>query len=159
MFVVEISKYLEHDLNAIVDLFLDTVHVINRKDYTEEQLDAWAPYDEKERIKKSWQVTLREHISYVAKCEHQLVGFADMTLDGRIQRVYVHKDYQDLGIAKNLLQELEGEAYQLGLITLATDASITSVPFFKKQGFTVVAEKNVLRKDIILRNFSMEKEL
>lgn len=156
---MEISKYLEQDLDAIVNLFLDTVHVINRQDYTEEQLDAWAPYDEKERIKNNWRITLREHISYVASCEGQLVGFADMTLDGQIKRVYVHKDYQGRGIAKKLLDQLEGEAYQLGLIHLATDASITSVPFFKRQGFAVVSEKQLMQKNIPLRNFSMEKEL
>lgn len=156
---MEISKYLQGDLNDIVDLFLDTVHVINRKDYSEAQLDAWAPYDEKERIKKSWQVTLREHISYVAKCDGKLVGFTDMTLDGNIQHIYVHIDYQDKGIARRLLEELEGEAYQLGLIVLETDASITAVPFFKKQDFITITEKTVLRKDIALRNFTMQKEL
>lgn len=156
---MEISKYRESDLEEIVDLFLDTVHEINRKDYSLAQLNAWAPYERRQEIIESWQKTLREHISYVARCEHKIVGFADLTLDGQINRIYVHKDYQNRGIAKKLLFELEKEAYQLGLIHLDTMASTTAVPFFQNEGYDIVSEKTTIRNQIALQNFHMRKEL
>ena len=156
---MEISKYRESDLEEIVDLFLDTVHEINRKDYSLAQLNAWAPYERRQEIIESWQKTLREHISYVARCEHKIVGFADLTLDGLINRIYVHKDYQNRGIAKKLLFELEEEAYQLGLIHLDTMASTTAVPFFQHEGYDIVSEEIAIRNQIALQNFHMRKEL
>lgn len=156
---MDILKYHSDDLEEIVELFFETVHEINRKDYTEVQLDAWAPQSERETLLKSWEKSLHEHISYVAKRGSLLVGFADITLEGYVDRIYVHKDFQGQGIAKELLEKLEGEAYELGLYNLSTDASITAVPFFKKQGYIIATEKTVLRNGIALRNFTMEKEL
>ncbi|MEG0380890.1 MAG: GNAT family N-acetyltransferase, partial [Kurthia sp.] len=85
--------------------------------------------------------------------------FADLTLDGYIDRIYVHKDYQNQKIASQLLEKLEGEAYQLGLMNLETDASVTALPFFSKHGFQIRSENIVMRKNVQLPNYSMYKEL
>lgn len=37
-----IRKYRETDCKELADLFFNTVHCVNGKDYTEEQLNAWA---------------------------------------------------------------------------------------------------------------------
>ena len=37
-----IRHYLPGDCRELADLFYNTVHTINAKDYTREQLDAWA---------------------------------------------------------------------------------------------------------------------
>ena len=37
-----IREYHSSDLREIVELFYDTVHTVNAKDYTPEQLNAWA---------------------------------------------------------------------------------------------------------------------
>ena len=39
---MEIRKYMPCDCIHIAKLFYDTVHTINAKDYTKEQLNAWA---------------------------------------------------------------------------------------------------------------------
>lgn len=38
-----IREYEEKDLSSIIKLFYDTVHFINIKDYTQEQVNVWAP--------------------------------------------------------------------------------------------------------------------
>ncbi len=40
---MELRAYQPADLEEIYQLFYDTVHSVNRKDYGLEQLDAWAP--------------------------------------------------------------------------------------------------------------------
>lgn len=40
---MEIRKYQQSDCSVLAKLFFYTVHSINTKDYTEEQLNAWAP--------------------------------------------------------------------------------------------------------------------
>lgn len=37
-----IRPYCEEDLEEIAQLFYDTVHTVNAKDYTPRQLDVWA---------------------------------------------------------------------------------------------------------------------
>lgn len=39
---MEIRKFHGSDISQIVMLFYETVHFVNKKDYTQEQLDAWA---------------------------------------------------------------------------------------------------------------------
>ena len=38
-----IREYQPADGTALAELFYDTVHTVNAKDYGKEQLDAWAP--------------------------------------------------------------------------------------------------------------------
>ena len=38
-----IREYRKEDLGEVMQLFYDTVHTVNRRDYTEEQVNAWAP--------------------------------------------------------------------------------------------------------------------
>ena len=37
-----IRKYQSSDCNELTELFYNTVHTINAKDYSEEQLNVWA---------------------------------------------------------------------------------------------------------------------
>ena len=39
---MELRKYNANDCKELAQLFYDTVHTINAKDYTKEQLNVWA---------------------------------------------------------------------------------------------------------------------
>lgn len=39
---MEIRKYKQSDCRILTELFYHTVHTVNAKDYTKEQLDVWA---------------------------------------------------------------------------------------------------------------------
>lgn len=156
---MEIVKYNEGDLEEIVGLFISTVHQTNRPDYSEAQLERWAPQDDTADLMMKWQYTLREHISYVAKCDQKLVGFADLTLQGQVNRIYVHERYLRQGIAKKLIEKLEGEAYELGLLHLEAVASITAVPFFEAQGYEIISNDSVPGSHIPTDNVTMQKNI
>ena len=40
---IALRSFRAEDLQEILTLFYQTIHYINAKDYTEEQLDVWAP--------------------------------------------------------------------------------------------------------------------
>ena len=50
-----LREYGEEDLEEIVRLFYRTVHVVAAADYSEEQLDAWAPV---EADREKWRASL-----------------------------------------------------------------------------------------------------
>ena len=131
-------------------MFFQTVHSVNAKDYTKEQLDVWATgtVDLKE-----WDKSFTEHYTVVAIDNNIIVGFGDIDKTGYLDRLYVHADYQGKGVATAICNRLE-QAVQ-GKIT--THASITAKPFFEKRGYKVVKEQQVERQGIYLINFCMEK--
>ena len=147
---MEIREYRPEDCAELTRLFYDTVHTVNRKDYTPAQLDAWA--DGTPDLER-WNRSLQEHFSLVALEGEKIIGFGDMDSTGYLDRLYVHKDYQGKGVATALCDRLE----QAVDGTIVTHASITARPFFEGRGYVMVKAQQVERKGILLRNFVMEK--
>lgn len=145
-----IRKYQSCDCKEITELFYNTVHTVNRKDYTIEQLNAWATG---KVDLEQWNRSLQEHVSFVAVDAGMIVGFGDIDTTGYLDRLYVHKDYQRRGIATAICEALE----QAVSGRVITHASITAKPFFVNRGYKVVAEQQVVRQNVLLTNFIMEK--
>jgi putative acetyltransferase len=143
----------------MVTLFYETVHSVNKKDYTREQLDAWAPKEEEALKLNTWKDSLSRNLTYVAEIKGEIVGFSDMTQEGYLDRLFIHKDFQRQGIAAALVNTLEVEARRLGLIEIETEASITAKPFFERVGYRVVQPQVIQRKGVQLINFRMVKVL
>ena len=120
---MELRRYESSDCKEVAELFYNTVHIINAKDYTKEQLDVWAT---QEVDLEKWNQSLQGHYSVVAVDNEIIVGFGDIDKDGYLDRLYVHADYQRKGIATAICKQLE-QAVE-GKIT--THASITAKPFF-----------------------------
>ena len=146
-----IRPYRAGDCRALAQLFYETVHTVNARDYTGEQLDAWATGDVD---LAAWEASFLRHYTLVAEAGGQIVGFADMDKTGYLDRLYVHQDFQRQGIATALCDALERlcpcERYTV-------HASITAQPFFLDRGYQVVREQRVERQGVFLTNFSMEK--
>lgn len=156
---MEIRKFQDNDTNQIVFLFYDTVHSVNALDYTTEQLNAWAPKNERDIKLQSWNKSLSDNMTYVAEINGQILGFSDMTYDGYLDRLYIHKDFQNQGIATALVNKLESIAKDMKFVAISTKASITAKPFFMHRGYKEITAQTVKRKGIELTNFSMIKKL
>ncbi|NFI95029.1 GNAT family N-acetyltransferase [Clostridium botulinum] len=146
-----IREYTSADCNSLAELFYNTVHSINEKDYSEEQLNVWATG----RVNfEAWNRSFLEHFTVVAVDDDVIVGFGDIDKTGYLDRLFVHKNYQKRGIAKAICDELEKKVNTERFIT---HASITARPFFEKRGYRVLKEQQVEREGIILLNYVMEK--
>lgn len=148
---MKIRKYQSSDCKALADLFYHTVHTVNAKDYTKEQLQVWATG---QVDLENWDQSLQEHFSVVAVENEKILGFGDIDRTGYLDRLYVHGDYQGKGIATAICNQLE-QAVQGNIIT---HASITAKPFFEQRGYEVIKEQQVERQGIFLTNFVMEKK-
>jgi putative acetyltransferase len=147
-----IRKYVPTDCKAIAELFYDTVHCVNAKDYTREQLNAWATGS---IDSEKWDASFQAHSAVVAIEDDIIVGFGDMDSSGYLDRLYVHKNYQKKGIASAICDELEQSA---NAENFSTHASITAKPFFEKRGYSVVKKQKVERSGILLTNYIMIKK-
>lgn len=154
-----VRPYRPEDLEVLVDLFYETVHTVNAAQYTPEQLNAWAPLEEKEGRIEKWRDSLSRNFSFVAEQAGKIVGFSDLQKDGYLNRLYIHKDYQRQGIAAALLNAVEKEAEKLALSEITVDASLTAKPFFEKHGYETIRQQTVVRKGVALINFKMVKTM
>ncbi|MDZ7963705.1 MAG: GNAT family N-acetyltransferase [Nostoc sp. DedSLP03] len=143
------------DTEEIMKLFYDTIHEVNIRDYTQEQVDAWAPANMDIEV---WIKSLGSKFTYVAE-EDKIIGFGELEANGHIDRFYCHKDFQRKGVGKKILEQIELKANSLGLEKLFTEASITAKPFFESQGFIIIKKQEVERRGQKLINFVMEKYL
>ena len=74
-----IRSYVSADCEEIAELFYQTVHAVNAKDYTDEQLNAWASG----RVNLAeWDKSFLEHITVVAVENDVIVGFGDIDKSG-----------------------------------------------------------------------------
>ena len=105
---------------------------------------------------EKWNLSLSDHFSLVAIKNGIIAGFGDIDKTGYLDRLYVHKDYQRQGIATTICDKLE-HAFQVNKIT--THASITAKPFFLHRGYKIIKEQQVVRLNISLINYVMEKQL
>lgn len=143
---MNLRPYRPADCPALAELFTQTVHTVNARDYTPEQLDAWA---DGQVDLAAWNTSFLAHTTLVAVEGGQIVGFADLGPEGYLDRLYVHKDYQGRGVATALCNALPDARL--------TYASITARPFFERRGWRVVREQQVERRGVLLTNFRMER--
>ena len=151
-----LRSYHSDDLAAIITLFKQTVHAVNRTDYTQQVCDAWAPDDLNTGRWREW--LEREH-ARVAFVDNKLVGFCSIDDSGELTHLYVHKHYQRQGIAQALFDDCLVWATQQGLKTLVTFSSSSARPFFEKNGFQFSEKNSVERRGVVIENIKMIKEL
>lgn len=147
-----LRMYNTFDCESLAELFYQTVHNVNAKDYTKEQLDVWAPGNVN---LKEWDKSFLEHFTIVAIKNEVIVGFGDVDKTGYLDRLFVHKDYQGQGIASAICDELEQQVHTNKIIT---HASITAKMFFEQRGYRIMKEQQVIKNGNSLMNYVMEKQ-
>ncbi len=146
-----IRKYKPADCKMLAELFYHTVHTVNAKDYTKEQLNAWASGNIDLTV---WNQSFTEHDTVVAIKKNLIVGFGDMDKSGYFDRLYVHEDYQHQGIGSAICQALESNC---PASEFSVHASITAQPFFISRGYQVIQEQKAIRNGVSLTNYLMRK--
>lgn len=151
-----IREYRSEDCKKIVDLFFGTVHAVNSVDYTEIQLNAWAP---KDMDLYEWDKRLSNNYSVIVEKDNIIIGFGVADDTGYFDLLYTHKDYQGIGVATLITNNIEKYIWQNGIQTITTAVSITAKPFFGKRGYVVLKKQNVECRGQFFINFKMQKNI
>lgn len=154
--MISIRKYRKTDAPAIANIYYNTIHTVNTKDYTEEQVNAWAPSDSVGDY-SGWQKKLDNIRPFVAEIEGVVVGFVEFEPNGHIDCFYVHHEYQGKGIGSALMTAVFEKAEEDKINRIFAEVSITAKPFFEAKGFKVVKEQTVILRGVELKNFVMRR--
>lgn len=152
---ISLRPFGTDDIPALFAMFRDTVHRVNSRDYSLEQVRAWAP----DEFNAARWATLSDRFTVVAEVMGHIAGFADLESDGHVDRFFVHADHQRCGVGTAMMRVVVAEAIGLGLHRLFAEVSITARPFFERKGFTVLVEEQVKVRGVTLTNFRMERPL
>ena len=153
--MLAVRSYVPRDAEATIDIFLRAIREVASKDYTPDQVDAWAQVESHD----GWARRRVSRPTWIATVNGNPAGFSDLEPSGHLDMMFVHPRYQGLGVASILLRTVEVAAHNQGLPRLTTEASLTARPFFEARGFDVVAAQEVQKRGQMLRNFLMEKRL
>lgn len=153
---MHIRKATTADIDEIGALYKDTILSINSKDYSKEQINAWAStYNNQD----GWIRRIEEQHFYLAEIDGKTVGFASVDNNGYLDLLYVHKDHQNQGIATHLMKAIEKVAKEMDFTEITVQAGITSVPFFNSQGFVETGKKKKVVNGVTFTNTLLTKKI
>ncbi len=152
--MISVRKYKESDVKALWDIHFHTIRKINIRDYSQKQVEAWAPDTMESSI---WLKRVSGLNPFVAEIDNVIVGYADLQPNGLIDHFFCHHEYQGKGVGAALMNHVLNAGNQRGMKRFYSEVSITARPFYEYFGFTVLHEQEVEVRGQKLRNFVMEK--
>ena len=150
-----IRNYRSEDTQALANIYFHTIHRINIKHYTQEQVDVWAPESSLEG--EGWAKKFLRTDPIIAVVGDKIVGFAEFEPSGHIDCFYCHHEWIGKGVGSALMNEIFTRAKNSNIDRLFSEVSITAKPFFEKQGFVVLSEQKMVRKGIELTNYKLNE--
>ena len=149
---VKLREFKTGDELALFEVFYTAIHQVCSKDYTQEQIEAWAP---KSLNRDVWSEKIRQIQPFVAQFGTKIVGYSDLQENGLIDHFFVHGDYQGMGVGHALMTEIivRGSAMPL----LKSEVSHTASEFYEKHGFKIVGEQKIEIRGVELSNNLMER--
>ncbi len=136
------------------DIHFYTIRNINIRDYSQAQVEAWAP----ESLDSSvWEKRVKELSPFVAEIDGVIVGYTDLQISGLIDHFFCHHEYQSKGVGKALMNHVFKVGSLRGIKRYFSEVSVTARPFYEHFDFKVVQAQEVEVRGQKLRNFVMEK--
>ncbi|MEZ9700175.1 GNAT family N-acetyltransferase [Vibrio sp. 10N.261.46.E12] len=152
--MVRIRNYQVSDAKALWEIFFHTVRNINVRDYTQEQVEAWAPSGFDFSL---WQKRMDGLQPFVAELDGQVVGYTDLQPSGLVDHFFCHHEYQGQGVGRALMEHVFAVGRVRGVSRYFSEVSITARPFYERMGFKVVNEQQVEMRGVTLTNYEMER--
>ena len=136
--LIVIRDYVEEDAEVLWKLFFNTVRNINRRDYSQSQVEAWASDSYNSEY---WPKRMNGLSPFVAEMDSVIVGYTDLQENGLIDHFFCHHEYQGQGVGRALMNHVLELGKSRGLQRFYSEVSITARPFYEHMGFQVVEEK------------------
>jgi putative acetyltransferase len=151
---MRIRRFKHGEEVALFEIYHSAIHLVACRDYTEEQVNAWAPADLDRDL---WVNRIRGINPFVAEIEGQPVGYADVQRSGYIDDFFVSGRHPRQGIGSALMKFIESEGVYMGVTELTSDVSRTAQPFFEKFGFVVIENRVPVIRGVEVPNALMRK--
>jgi len=151
-----IREFRIGDEPALHEVFLSAIHEIAVKDYTLEQVNAWAPSSLDPAL---WADRMRGIAPFVVEHGGKPIAYADVQGNGYIDHFFVSAPFARQGVGSILMHRIHEVAAHKGIPLLSSDVSRTAQPFFLHFGFMIVEQRQPVMRGVVVPNALMEKRL
>ncbi len=152
--MITIRGYVKEDAQTLWAIHHFTIRNINVRDYSQAQVEAWAPNTLDPDV---WQKRMDGLNPFVAMSDGVVVGYTDLQPDGLVDHFFCHHLYQGQGIGKALMSHVFEIGKQRNIKRYYSHVSITARPFYEHMGFKVEKEQQMEVRGQTLTNFLMVK--
>jgi putative acetyltransferase len=139
-------------------IFFAAVRAVSHGDYTQAQIEAWAPEPPHPETFRERAADGRLLLVAVDKTDRPL-AYGDLQPDGHLDHLYRHPDASRMGIAAQVYAGLEDAAQEQGLTRLFVEASEPAKRFFLRRGFTLIERRKFDLRGTPIHNYTMERRL
>lgn len=154
---MRIRKARPEDAKEIVKLVRDTVRKVNIKDYSKEQIEAWAKTNRADKYRKMLEEGRKV---YVAIDKGEMVGMATFKPEKeQIGGFYIKHDKIGRGIGKKLNERIEKEAKKEGITEITLYSTTTAISFYQKRGYKKIRRSYVEMNNVKVPVVIMKKKL
>jgi putative acetyltransferase len=153
-----IRPYAAEDAEPLAAIFYASVREVGRRDYSAEQVAAWAPRPpspERMHARASDGRVLLVAING----EGEPLAYGDLEADGHIDHLFCRPDVVGTGVALRLYDALEATAGRQGLTELYVEASEAARRLFLRKGFSIVRRRDFAMGGVAMHNYAMAKTL
>ncbi len=126
-----IRRATPEDAEGITPVHVASIRTLCAKDYTQEQIDAWAGWKSPEKYRAAMAAG---EVFFVATVDDRVVGFSVLFAD-EVKAVYVHPDHVGRRIGRALLDAVENKARARGVDELRLTSTLTSIGFYESRGY------------------------
>ena len=144
------------DEMALHAVFFSAVRQTASRDYSREQIEAWAPevFD-----RDVWTQRMRRIRPFVVEESGEIVAYADVQPDGYIDHFFVSGSRARQGIGSMLMQRIHEAARAQAIGELTSNVSRTAQPLFERFGFVVAEYRSPVTRGVVIPNAFMKKTL
>ena len=154
--MIELRDFQPGDELALRAVFESAIRETARRDYSQEQVEAWAP---REFDPALWASRMRRVAPFVATRDGEIAGYADVQRAGLIDHFFVAAGAGGQGVGGALMRRLLARAEELGLAEVNSLVSLTAEPFFAHFGFEVLERHVFDLRGVEMRNALMRRRL
>mgnify|MGYP001414467995 CR=1 FL=1 len=137
-------------------IYFDSIQSIDEKIYNKEQKLAWSS--------QAW-INLEFHKSitrgkgFIMEFLNKEIGFAIRYPKNKLSLLYVRGNFRRKGIGNILINAIEEEAFNEGISSLHTDASLLSYELFLKNNWKKIRKEKIIIQNIQFSRYKMFKDL
>ena len=137
-------------------IYFDSIKSIDEKIYSTEQKLAWSS--------QAW-INLEFHNSitkgkgFIMEDLNKKIGFAIRYPGNKLSLLYVRGNFRRKGIGNILINAVEKEAFNEGISSIQTEASLLSYALFLKNNWKIIRKEKIIIQNILFNRYKMFKDL
>lgn len=152
--MISIRKGTIQDIPSISLLCEETIASICKKHYNTEQIRVWCDCFKNH---KGLEDLFDDEEFFIAEINHQIVGIASLRFDGHLNLFYVHKEFQNQGVGKELINAVINFAEEDQILHIDAEVSKTAKSFFLKNNFAIKERNHKNLQGVQFTNYRMGK--